>query len=72
MAVVVEASDALAARIPPGLALEDVRTVAEVIVRLNLSGQRGLIILVNHRLAGWDTELKAGDVVQIIPTIAGG
>ena len=52
--------------------LEDVRTVAEAWVRLELGQASGLAVLVNGRLADWQTELRDGDVVRLLRAPGGG
>ena len=58
--------------VEPGIVLEDVRTVGEAVERLSLPESKGLVMLVNERLANWNTPLADGDTLQLIPTIAGG
>jgi molybdopterin converting factor small subunit len=72
MGVVVEGSGAFAEFIPPGYVLENVKTVGDVVERLKLPSHSGMIVLVNHQLASWGTELKSGDIVNLIPAIGGG
>ncbi len=72
MGIVVEGSGAFAEHMPPGGILEDVKTVGEAVERLRLPSHTGIIVLVNHRLASWGTELQPGDVVSLIPAIGGG
>jgi molybdopterin converting factor small subunit len=58
--------------VEPGTVLEDVRTVGEAVEQLSLPESKGLVMLVNERLANWNTPLADGDTLQLIPTIAGG
>jgi len=49
-----------------------VRTVAEAWARLDLGQASGLAVLVNGRLADWQTELRDGDVVRLLRAPGGG
>lgn len=54
------------------LELEGSGTVGDAATRLPLVRSTGLMILVNGKLAQWDTVLHDGDVVQLIPALGGG
>ena len=47
-------------------------TVAQAAERAGLKRVTGLVILVNGRLAGWQTPLADGDVVEFMPALGGG
>ena len=72
MTVNIQGSGSLRARIPVGTTLEDVHTVGEAIERVGVPGSEGLAILVNGRLADWNTELADSDSIKLIPALAGG
>ncbi len=52
--------------------VENVGTVGEAVAQLPIPKDMGLVIMVNGRLAAWQTELKDGDVLQLLPVIGGG
>lgn len=52
--------------------LYNVHTVGEAVSRLNLPESGELVMLVNGRIAYWQTELEDGDVLKLIPAISGG
>ncbi len=58
--------------VAPGTVLEDVHTVGDAVEQLPLPKAMGLVMLVNERVANWNTPLADGDTLQLIPTIAGG
>ena len=72
MKITVHSVGSLKRFVEPGTVLEDVRTVGEAVERLSLPESKGLVMLVNERLANWNTSLTDGDTLQLIPTIAGG
>jgi len=72
MTVTVRALGSLRSRVPGSVTLENVHTVGEAIEQLDLPHTEGLAILVNGRLATWDTSLQDADVVQLVPQISGG
>jgi molybdopterin converting factor small subunit len=72
MIVSIQGTGSLRARIPSGTTLEDVHTVGEAILRVGLPQTDGLAILVNGRLADWNTALADNDSIQLIPALAGG
>lgn len=47
-------------------------TIGEAVERLPLSRSTGLMILLNGRLAGWDTQLHDGDELELVPVLGGG
>jgi 5'-nucleotidase / UDP-sugar diphosphatase len=72
MTVYVELPDLQPGAPPRRERLEDVRTVAEAWMRLDLGQASGLAVLVNGRLADWRTELRDGDVVRLLRAPGGG
>ncbi len=58
--------------VAPGTVLADVHTVSEAVEQLSLPDDMGLVMMVNERVANWNTPLIDGDILQLIPTIAGG
>jgi sulfur carrier protein ThiS len=54
------------------IVLAQARTVGEAVSQLDLPQSMGLVMLVNGRLAHWQTELQDGDVLQLLPVIGGG
>jgi len=72
MAVIVQTHGSLRDHIGTGIDLDNVQIVGDVIARLSIPDDTGLAILVNGRLAHWQTPLHNGDVVQLIPQISGG
>jgi len=69
----------LAPFLPPGsrdgavaLDLDDHATIADVIGRLAIPGDLARVVLVNGHDVEDDARLRAGDVVDIFPPLAGG
>jgi molybdopterin converting factor small subunit len=67
-----EAEDLLPKQPSPVLILDPPCTVGEAASQLPLTRSTGLVILVNGKLAQWDTALQDGDLVEIIPALGGG
>ncbi len=74
MSVLVRLADSLRSGAEPSheIVLAQARTVGEAVSQLNLPASVGLVMLVNGRLAHWQTELQDGDVLQLLPVIGGG
>ena len=72
MRVTFEAEGLLSGEASPVLALNSPCTVGEAAGLLPLTRSTGLMILVNGKLAQWDTALKDGDLVELIPALGGG
>jgi molybdopterin converting factor small subunit len=72
MTVTVRAHGSLRDRIPSGARLDDVHTVGEAITRLAIPPDLGLAIMVNGHIANWNTTLADGDLLQLVPALAGG
>jgi molybdopterin converting factor small subunit len=72
MMVTVEATGSLRAVVPPGTSVANVETVGRAIEHLSLPCDVGVAMLVNGRVANWNTELQDGDVITLLPAICGG
>lgn len=72
MSVTIQVSGSLKERAGAATVIENVRTVGEAVAQLPVPKDMGLVIMVNGRLADWRTELKDGDVLQLLPVIGGG
>lgn len=72
MSITVRVAGSLKERIATDLKLEGVHTVGEAVAQLSLPEDVGLVIIVNGKLARWQTELHDGDVLQLAPVIGGG
>jgi molybdopterin converting factor small subunit len=70
--VTVHAEDLLPDRSSPILVVDDPCTVGEAARLLPLTRSTGLMILVNGKLAQWDTALRDGDEVELVPALGGG
>lgn len=72
MSVHIRVAGSLKERVAPDLTLEDVHSVGEAVAQLSLPEDIGLVIIVNGKLAQWQTELHDDDVLQLAPVIGGG
>ena len=72
MRVTIEAEELLPGQPSPVLILDSPSTVGEAVTLLPLTRSTGLMILVNGKLAQWETALQDGDVVELIPALGGG
>ncbi len=72
MRVTIQAEGLLAGEPSPDLVLDGPSTVGEAARLLPLTRSTGLMILVNGKLAQWETVLHDGDVVELIPALGGG
>jgi molybdopterin converting factor small subunit len=72
MTVTIRATGSLRSRVGSDTILEDVSTVGDAVDRLGLEQITGMAILVNGRIAHWGSSLQNGDVIQLIPQLAGG
>ena len=72
MAIEIRAAGILKQQIPPGATVENARTVGEAVDQLALSHAGELIMLVNGTPAYWNTELRDGDTLSLLPGISGG
>ena len=72
MPITIRPTGSLKRFIAPDIVLEDTHTVGEAVEHLSLPEEIGLVMVVNERIANWNTPLADGDTLQLIPTIAGG
>lgn len=72
MAVEIRTAGILKQHIPPGASVENARTVGEAVDQLELPHSGELIMLVNGKPAYWNTELRDGDTLSLLPGISGG
>ena len=72
MVVTIEAAGSLRSAVPSGMVLSSVETVGQAVERLSLPSDVGVAMLVNGRVAHWNTELRDGDVLTLLPAICGG
>jgi molybdopterin converting factor small subunit len=72
MAVEIEGVGSLKSAVPAGMVLADVETVGQAIERLAVPADVGVAMLVNGRVAHWNSELHDGDVLTLLPAICGG
>lgn len=70
--ITIKANGSLRKLIPPGTVARDVHTVGEAIEQLSLPETGELVIMVNRRMAYWNTAVEDGDEIQLIPAISGG
>jgi molybdopterin converting factor small subunit len=68
MPVTVQAEDLL----PSERVVLEASSVAEAAEAAGLARRTGLVILVNGRLAEWQTPLADGDTVEFMPALGGG
>ncbi len=72
MSVVVKSHALIPAPAVTSAAVDGARTVAEAVGMLRLSLRTGVMILVNGRLASWETALQDDDVIELLPAVGGG
>ncbi|MGE5603089.1 MAG: MoaD/ThiS family protein [Nitrososphaerales archaeon] len=70
--VTLHAEDLLPDQASPVVILDGPCTVGQAVRLLPLTRSTGLIILVNGKLAQWDTALREGDLIELIPVLGGG
>ena len=70
--ITVKASGSLKQQVAPGTVIQNVDTVGEAMAHLNLSEPGELMLLVNGRIAYWQTALEDGDILQLVPAVSGG
>lgn len=68
----VEATGSLKQYLAPDTTIQNVSTVGEAISQLALPDVGELMLLVNGKMAYWQTELQDGDVLKLVPAIGGG
>ena len=70
--ITIQAAGTLKRYVAPGVTIHNVHTVGEAVTRLTLPEEAGqLTLLVNGRLAYWQTKLDDGDILKLIPGIKG-
>lgn len=72
MRIAIHAEDLPAAQPVSELVLEAPATVGDAARLLTLRNSTGLMILVNGKIAQWNTLLNDGDVIELIPALGGG
>lgn len=70
--ITIQAAGSLKERIPPDTTVATAHTVGEAMSQLSLPRDVGVVMMVNGRLAHWNTELKDGDTLQLAPVVGGG
>ena len=70
--VTIEVSGLLKQHVDPGTTVQNVHTVGEAVTQLNLPAAGDMIMVVNGKIAYWNTELDDGDTLQLLPAISGG
>ena len=71
MTVIIQASGILKEQIPSDLPVE-ANSVGEALAQYDLSAAGDVLLLVNGRMAHWQTKLHDGDVLKLVPAISGG
>lgn len=71
MSIKIQTSGILKEQIPADLQVE-ASNVGEALSQLDLPEDGELILLVNGRMAHWQTPLNDGDVLKLVPAISGG
>ena len=70
--VTIEVSGLLKQHVDPGTTVQNVHTVGEAVTQLNLPAAGDMIMVVNGKIAYWNTELEDGDTLKLLPAISGG
>ena len=70
--ITVQVTGALKRHLATDATVHNVNTVGEAITELELPEIGELMLLVNGRMAYWDTPLDHGDIVKLVPAIGGG
>ena len=70
--VTIEVSGLLRQHVDPGTKVQNVHTVGEAVIQLNLPEVGDMIMVLNGKIAYWNTELEDGDTLQLMPAISGG
>lgn len=71
MTITIQVAGVLKEQVEDGLQLE-ASTVGEAVTQLDLVDTGELILLVNGRMAHWQTPLSDGDMLKLVPAIGGG
>ena len=72
MSITIQPAGSIKRFIAPDSVLENADTVGEAMEKIDLPDNIGVVMMVNGRIAHWNTPLTDGDILQLIPTIAGG
>ncbi len=72
MAVQIQTAGILKQQIPSGATVDNVSTVGAAIKQLGIDHSGEIIMLVNGKPAYWNTELRDGDTLSLLPGISGG
>ena len=70
--VTIEAAGSLKRHVAPGTTVQNAQTVGQAIEQLGLPDVGEMMLLVNGRMAYWQTELADGDTLKLVPAISGG
>ncbi|MBX7232866.1 MAG: MoaD/ThiS family protein [Caldilineales bacterium] len=70
--ITIQAAGSLKERIPADLTVPTARTVGEAVAQLPIPPDVGLVMMINGRLAHWNSELNDGDVLRLAPVVGGG
>lgn len=70
--ITIKVSGSLKQHLAEETIVQNVHTVGEAITSLNLPESGEMLLLVNGKLAYWNTQLQDGDVLQLVPAISGG
>ena len=70
--ITIQATGSLKQYVASETTVHNARTVGEAVSQLGLPEVGELLLIVNGRLAYWQTELEDGDVLQLVPAISGG
>lgn len=71
MSITLHASGILKEQIPTEVQIK-ASTVGEAVAQYDMSAAGDVLMLVNGRMAHWNTELHDGDVLKLVPAIGGG
>jgi molybdopterin converting factor small subunit len=71
--ITIKAFGSLRQHVAPGTTVQNADTVGEAVTQLNLPEMgTELMMVVNGRIAYWQTALDDGDTLQLIAAISGG
>ncbi len=70
--VTIKVSGLLRQHVDPGTTVQNVHTVGEAVIQLNLPEVGDMIMVLNGKIAYWNTELEDGDTLNLLPAISGG
>ncbi len=72
MAIVIQSAGYLKKQIAADVIIEGNTSVGEAIDELGVARENEMILLVNGKLADWNTKLQDGDTLSILPGLSGG